>query len=83
MLKIIDNRNTGECQLRQVDIDGYFEYDGVLCRRVHWVDDLNIMPKGDDDYVIYCVGVGQVMALNMNTMVMPIADRKIELYIED
>ena len=83
MLNIKDNRNTGECQLKDLDIDGYFEYDGVLCRRVHWVGDIDIIPKEADDYVIYTVGLGQITALNRNAIVTPIADRQITLEVED
>jgi len=83
MLNIKDNRNTGECQLKDLDINSYFEYDGVLCRRVHWTTDLEIAPKDDDTYVIYLVGIGQIMPLNRNAVVKPIADRQICLELGD
>ena len=83
MLNIKDNRDTHEYMLKDVETDGYFEFDDVLCRRVTWGDSLKVEPIDDDTYVIINVYNGQLMALNRNAWVKPISDRQITLYVED
>ena len=83
MLNIKDNRDTHEHELKNIDVDGYFEFDDVLCRRVTWIDSLKVEPSGADDYVVINVYNGKLMVLDRNTWVKPIANRQITLEIED
>ena len=77
MIKVHDNRKTEESMLKDIEIDGYFMFNDVLCRRV--VCDEYIC----DGYLIYEVPTGYVSALKPTTWVTPVRDEQICVSIED
>ena len=80
MLRIYDNRRTNLTPLRYIEINGFFLYDDVLCRRVAVSDDFKVTADGVPYMEMPC---GKVDLMDMETNVLPIRDEQIELCIED
>ena len=79
MIKVRDNRTTDERMLKDIEIDGYFMFNDVLCRRVC----IERLANPSDGYPIYEVQVGIVSTLDRLTWVTPIRDEQICVSIED
>lgn len=80
MIQICDNRRSEEVKLKDVDINGFFLYDGVLCRRVELCNAMHYMEEGIPyEEVRY----GRIDLFNRETWVTPIRDEQITVLIED
>lgn len=79
MIKIYDNRVTNERRLTDIDLNGYFMFDGVLCRRVYFVPDECLM----EGIPFIEVPTGKVSGMDRMTWVEPIRDEQICVSIED
>lgn len=77
MIKIHDNRTTDERMLKDIELDGYFMFNDVLCRRAVCEEHIY------DGYLIYEVPTASVFALNPTTWVTPVRDEQICVSIED
>jgi len=80
MIKVHDNRRTNDIKLLYIDINGFFLYDEVLCRRLATSNDFKIVVEG----VPYMeMPSGKVDLMDKDTWVTPIRDEQIDLCIED
>ena len=84
MIKVQDNRKTNECQLAKVEVGKCFMYYDVLFRRCWWAE--SAFTQIDWNYNnIVCMNMlnGEVQTIHGDAWVQPLADRQIELYVED
>lgn len=84
MIKVHDNRNTNERQLHTVEPHGFFMLDGTLYRRCWWdINTFNKIIYEEDSLVCVRMTDGELVGLRYDQWVQPIADRQIELSVED
>ena len=79
MITVHDNRNTNERKLKDIDIDGYFMLDGVLCRRVFLAKEV-LTWEGCPFIEVPC---GKVSVMDPETYVLPIRNEQIYVGVED
>lgn len=80
MVKVHDNRTTDERMLKDIEIDGHFMFQDVLCRRVVLTDEITYSYDG----IPYIeVPKGIVWLMERTTWVTPIRDEQICVSIED
>ena len=84
MIKVHDNRNTNERQLHTIEAYGFFMLDGALYRRCWWdINTFNKIIYEEDNLVCVRMTDGELVGLRYDKWVQPIADRQIELSVED
>lgn len=83
MIKISDERADNTKQLKDIETNGFFFYDDVLCRRVETDLDVRVIELGTDEILVYEVATGELTTLSRKNWVEPIADRQIFLTIDD
>lgn len=81
MIKVHDNRTTDERMLKDIEIDGYFMLDDVLCRRITTPDEFRWSPE--EGIPIIEISDGVVSLYEPTTWVMPIRDEQMCVSIED
>ena len=79
MINIHDNRKTNEVRLSQIELDGYFMFGHVLCRRI-WFKDNDGLIEG---VPFIEIPTGKVSGMDRMIWVEPIRDEQICLSIED
>ena len=80
MIKVRDNRKTNDVRVGNIDINGYFMYDDVLCRRVSLCDAFHYTEDGIPFIEVPC---GRVALIDRDAWVTPLRDEQIDLCIED
>lgn len=80
MVKVHDNRKCEDRMLEYIEIDGYFMYQDVLCRRITLSDEIKYT---DDGIPVIEVSVGRVWILDRSAWVLPLRDEQICVSIED
>lgn len=80
MIKVHDNRATDERMLKDIEIDGYFMLDGVLCRRITTSDEFR---WSSDGIPIIEISIGIVSLFKPTTWVIPIRNEQMCVSIED
>ena len=80
MIKINDNRKKQDRMLKDIELDGFFVFGGVLCRRVDLPEDIFYKCDGIP-YIQMPNALVDVM--NGNTWVKPVRDECIAMSIED
>ena len=84
MIKIHDNRDTNEHQLHTVEPSGFFILNDTLYRRCWWdVNTFNGIKYEDGSFVCVNMTDGELVLIRYDEWVQPIADRQIELSVED
>lgn len=80
MIKINDNRKKNERMVKDVELDGFFMFDGVLCRRVALASEFFYVCDGTP-YIE--MPTANVNVMNRNTWVEPVRDECIVMSVED
>lgn len=80
MITVHDNRRTNERRLKDIEPDGYFMVNDVLCRRVFLADEVCHEGNG---YPFIEVPSGSVSLMDPNAWVLPIRNEQIFVNIED
>lgn len=84
MIKVHDNRNTNERRLHTVEPHGFFMLDGTLYRRCWWdINTFNTIKYKDACFTCMNMTDGELVLIRHDEWVQPIADRQIELSVED
>ena len=84
MIKVHDNRKDNECQLHNVAAGEFFMVNNILYRRCWW--DINSFTKITyEEECLVCMNMadGELVVIRYDQWVQPIADRQIELSVED
>lgn len=81
MIKIHDNRTTDERMLKDIELDGYFILDAVLCRRTTLSDEFRWV--NSEGIPIIEIPSGRVSLYNSAAWVTPVRDEQICVSIED
>lgn len=84
MIKVHDNRIENEVKLHKVGAGEFFVADGELYRRCWWdINTFNKIIYEEDSLVCVRMTDGELVGLRYDQWVQPIADRQIELSVED
>ena len=83
MLKIRDNRLEKYIPLRNLEAGSFFEYDGVLLRKVQWYDGDMKIDKDENEAVVMQMYDGMLCTLDLDDMVFELSDEQIALEIQD
>ena len=86
MIKVNDIRSDNEKKLKDIEPNGFFFYDDVLCRRITHCSEITMswtLESGCDKIPVVEVAVGKIILIDRNNWVEPIADRQVFLEISD
>ena len=86
MLKINDIRSDNSKQLKDIELDGFFYYKDILCRRVHTAGGAAISvltTNGEDDIAAMLMTTGEVIGIDRYSWVEPIRDKQIFVEVCD
>ena len=83
MLKIDDKRLEKYIPLRNLEGGSFFEFDGVLLRKVQWYAEDMKIDKGENEAVAMQMYDGMLCTLDLDDMVFELSDAQIALEIQD
>lgn len=83
MLRINDCRSKNEYKLKDIEKNAFFLFNGLLCRRVFYNDEVEVRSTWDNgDIVIMEMPSGILSVLDRETYVELIPDDQVTLYVE-
>ena len=84
MITVHDNRKGNECQLHQTVVGDFFMVNNILYRRCWWdINSFTSIRYEEECFVCMNMADGELVVLRYVQWVQPIANRQIELSVED
>ena len=84
MINVFDNRTTPERRLGEIEAGKFFMINGILYRRCWWdINSFNKITYEEDCLVCTRIDDGELVVLRHDHWVEPVADKQIELRLED
>ena len=84
MIKISDIRSDNTKMLKDIEPNGFFYYDDILCRRLTYATEvIKLHTEWSDSILVVEMATGDIKLISRETWVEPITDRQVFLEISD